>query len=258
MSTFNKMNKLILVIALIVPFNITWAQEFKTDYKEDVLTFINCIKNHNKAKLTSLTTFPFRRNYPLPDIKNEDEFIKRYYEIFDDSLINMIVNSDLKNNWTAVGWRGIMLNHGVIWLDSHGRLIAVNYQSNSERIKREKLIENDKNSIHESLKNFAQPKLLLETEKFRIRIDELSNEVYRYASWYINSTMNEKPDLVIESGSWMPEGNGGNNKYEFVNGDYKYECSINVVGTDETPAADLTVYKDEKEILYQAAKIIRN
>ena len=258
MSTFNKMNKLILVIALIVPYSITLGQEFKTDYKEDVSTFINCIKNHNKAKLTSLTTFPIRRNYPLPDVKNEDEFIIRYYEIFDDSLINMIVNSDLKNNWTRVGWRGIMLNYGIIWLDSHGKLIAVNYQSKSERTKREKLIEKDKNSIHWSLKKFAQPKLLLVTEKYKIRIDELWNEVYRYASWSINSPMSEQPDLVIEGGGWMPEGNGGNNKYEFVNGDYKYECSINVVGTDETPAADLTVYKDEKEILYQAAKIIRN
>ena len=60
LGIFNKMKKLILVIALVASFNITWAQEFKTDYKEDVSTFINCIKNHNKAKLTSLTTFPFR------------------------------------------------------------------------------------------------------------------------------------------------------------------------------------------------------
>jgi len=151
-----------------------------------------------------------------------------------------------------------MLDHGALWLDNDGRLIAVNYQSEAERNKREKLIENDKDLIHNTLRNFEQPKLLLETEKFRIRIDELSNGVFRYASWSINASMSEKPELVIENGNWMPEGSGGNNKYVFINGDYIYECSINVVGTDETPHADLTVYKNKNEILYQAAKIIRN
>ena len=151
-----------------------------------------------------------------------------------------------------------MFDHGVLWLDYYGKLIAVNYQSEVERNKSEKLIESDKILIHSTLRHFEQPKLLLETEKFRIRIDELSNGAFRYASWSIKSTINEKPELVIESGNWMPEGNGGNNKYEFINGDYIYECSINVVGTDETPPADLTVYKNEKEILDQASKIIRN
>jgi len=70
--------------------------------------------------------------------------------------------------------------------------------------------------------------------------------------------MDQKPSLTIEGGNWMPEGSGGNNKYEFVNGDYIYQCSINHLGTDETPPADITVFKNGIEILYQPATIIRN
>ena len=245
------------LIALFLIFKLSSAQEFKKDYQDIVMTFIDCIKSENTEKLKTLTVFPFRRDYPLRDIKNETEFLERYDEIFDDSLINIIINSDVQQDWSVVGWRGVMLNHGALWLDYNGRLIAVNYQSNFEKNERERIIEFERDQIHESLKEFEQPILILETEKFRIRIDELSNGVYRYASWSINSVMNEKPDLVIENGNWMPEGSGGNNIYEFVNGNYKYECSINVIGTDETPPADLTVYKDEKEILYQPGQIIR-
>lgn len=246
------------LILLLLIFKLTSAQGLKKEYQDVVQTFIDCIENQNMEKLKTLVEFPFRRKYPLPDIKNATEFIEKYDEIFDKSLTNAIVNSDIQNDWSVVGWRGLMLDNGILWLGHDGQLIAVNYQSSSERNKREKLIENDKKSIHESLKKFEQPKLLLETEKFRIRIDELSPGVYRYASWSINSTMNEKPDLVIENGGWTPEGSGGNNMYEFVSGDYKYECSINVIGTDETPPADLTVYKNDNEILYQPAQIIRN
>jgi len=63
-----------------------------------------------------------------------------------------------------------------------------------------------------------------------IRVDELKNGKYRYASWPINSKMSEEPDAVINNGRVIYEGNGGNHRYEFVNGNYTYECSITVVG----------------------------
>jgi len=246
------------LIILLLIFKLTSAQELKKEYRDVVRTFIDCIENRNIEKLKTLVEFPLRRKYPLPDIKNATEFMEQYDEIFDKKLTNTIVKSDVQNDWSVVGWSRIMLDNGTLWLGQNGQLLAVNYQSNSERNKREKLIKNDKKSIHKSLRKFEQPKLLLETEKYRIRIDELSSGFYRYASWPINSTMNKKPDLVIENGSWTPEGSGGNNMYEFVSGDYKYECSINVIGTDETPLADLTVYESGNEILYQPAQIIRN
>ncbi len=155
------MKRQISIIALFLVFKLSSAQELKTEYQEVVKTFVECIKSNNTEKLQTLIAYPLRREYPLSDVKNGHEFKKRYTEIFDDNLKKIIIASVIENDWSAVGWRGIMLNHGALWLDYDGRLIAVNYQSNWELEKRTKLIENDKNLIHESIRYFEEPCFLV-------------------------------------------------------------------------------------------------
>jgi len=133
-------NTLTLILFLFV-YNSCLAQELKKEYQDVVLTFINYIKDNNTEKLKTLTSYPLKRAYPLSSIHDEIEFIKRYNEVFDDSLKSKIIESNLKKDWSSVGWRGIMLNNGTLWLDYDGKLLAVNYQSNFEQIKKAKLIE---------------------------------------------------------------------------------------------------------------------
>ncbi len=251
------MKRQITLIALILIFKLGFSQELKKDDYETVKTFVDYIKNNDIDKLKTIIAYPLKREYPLSDIDNEIEFEKRYNEIFDDSLKNKIISSNIGTDWSTVGWRGIMLNNGDLWLDYDGRLLSINYQSGFERDKRIELIENDKISIHESLKDFKEPILIIETKKFKIRIDKLNNTKYRYASWSIDSKMSEKPDLIIKDGNWIPEGSGGNHRYEFINGNYKYDCIINVLGADDTPPAELVVYQDDKEILNEQGQIKR-
>jgi len=247
----------IAFIVLILTFKLGFSQELKKDDYETVKTFVNCIKNNDIDKLKTLIAYPLMREYPLSDIDNETEFKKRYNEIFDDRLKNKIITSNIDTDWSSVGWRGIMLNNGDLWLDHDGRLIAVNYQSDFEQDKRIELIEKDKTSIHESIRDFEEPILIIETKKFQIRIDKQYNGKYRYACWSIDSKMSKKPDLIIKDGNWLPEGSGGNHRYEFINDNYKYDCFINVLGTDDTPPAKLVVYKDDREILNEQGQIIR-
>lgn len=118
--------------------------------------------------------------------------------------------------------------------------------------------EEQKSKAHESLLNLKKTILIIETKEFRIRIDELSNGKYRYASWSINSKMTEKPSLIIKNGNLIPEGSGGNHRYEFTNGNHKYICDINVLAEDDIPDAYLRVLKDGKEILHESGKIKKN
>jgi hypothetical protein len=150
-----------------------------------------------------------------------------------------------------------MLGQGEVWMNTEGRITAINYQSKAEKEIRKRLIAAEKRSIHSSLANFKKPLYILETAKFRIRIDELNNNQYRYASWPITKPMSAKPDLVLNNGQWFSEGTGGNHRFEFKNADYVYECSIIVLGTVDSPHAMLTVYKGGKEILTQNAKIVQ-
>ncbi len=245
-------NRLTFIFFVFI-FNLSSAQELK---KEAVSVFIECVKTDNVEKLKTLISFPLKRQYPIPDIKDEKDFVKRYKEVFDDSLKSMIVDSNVDKEWSAVGWKGVMLRRGTLWLNAKGKLFAVNYQSKAERLKREKLIKADKKAIHPSLVLFKAPVLIMETKKFRIRIDELMNGNYRYVSWSINSEMNEKPALIVKGGNWIPEGRGGDHRYEFNNGIYKYVCAINVLSAEKTPPASLIVYKNDKKILSQPAQLI--
>jgi hypothetical protein len=156
-----------------------------------VTDFIKSVKSRNLEELSSRISFPFAREYPIPEIKSKEEFLKRYNEVFDDSLTQMIVNSDPNKDWSPVGWRGIMLFNGELWLDYDGRLIGVNYQSKFEKNEFAELIKIEKRDLYESLREFAQPICVLETSKYRIRIDDLGNWNYRYAAWPLAASAGE-------------------------------------------------------------------
>jgi hypothetical protein len=226
------------------------------DVQKLVSAFIENVKYKNKGTIADNISYPFRREYPIPVIMNKQEFVARYDEIFDEALTNEIINSDPAKDWSAVGSKGIMLSDGDVWLNSDGILIAVNHESEAERKKKESLIAADKQALYQPLQTFKAPAYILETPKFRIRIDDMGNDNYRYASWPISADMSTKPDLVIGNGEWVPEGSGGNSKYIFKNNGYTYECAIWVLHEYDAPPATLTIYKGDKKIMSQDAKIV--
>lgn len=250
------MKKIVLVSLLICIVSFVYAQEQTLDkkYRPVVTSFINAVKSGNIEKLGSKISYPLNRAYPIPPIKNKQEFVKRYKEVFDDNLTKKIINSKVNTDWDAVGWRGIMLLNGELWLDTNGKLLAVNHQSRLEAKEQARLINVEKSSLHPSISNFIQPVLVFETAQYRVRIDDLGNNNYRYASWPIKSKMSDKPKLVLSNGKWTPDGSGGNHNYQFKSGDYLYTCFINVMGEESTPPALLVISKAGKEILSQPAK----
>jgi len=239
---------------LILSFELSIAQELPKRHNNTVMSFINCIRNRDIKKLK--VDYPLRRTYPLLSILNRTELLERYDEIFDEELIKMIVSSDLKSDWTQMGTRGIMLGNGILWLDLGGNLIAVNYESDKETIKRENIVERNRNSMHKSLADFTRPILTLETKKFRVRIDVVKGS-YRYASWSIDSQISEKPDLILKDGILIPEGSGRNYRYEFSNGEYTYICSINTIGKYSHPAV-LVIERNGEAIFYQIASYLHH
>ena len=244
-----------LTLILVFNFIFVTGQELSKDNQLIISNFIDCVKNNNIQELSIKVTYPLRRECPIPEIQNQKEFQKRYSEVFDAKLINEITSSNPLKDWSEVGWRGIMLNNGELWLDLDGNLFAVNYQSEFEAKKKMQLINAEKSNLHESIKEFQKPICILETAKFRIRIDQMSDGVYRYASWALKSEMNEKPDLIINKGIYISEGSGGNHTYEFKNGNYTYDCSIIILGEENSPPARLIVYNGGKEVLAQNARL---
>lgn len=250
------MIKLLTTLILILSFNLSFGQDLSKEQQAFVSKFIGYVKNKDKDRLAVIVSYPLTRQYPVPSIKNKLEFVERYDELFDDKLTKLITSSNPAKDWSEVGWRGITMGAGDVWLNESGSIIAINYESVAAIKHKNDLIAKDRNSLFESLKKFAEPICILETIKFRIRIDKMAGGMYRYASWNIKSKMSDKPDLVIENGQYISEGSGGNHTYKFKKGDYIYDCDIIIIGEEAYPPAKLTVTKGDKELFSQNANIV--
>lgn len=250
------MKKLIYIALLVFSVHNAVGQDLKPEYQKFIKTFIDNVKNNKKEAVANIIRYPLNRDSPIPAVKNKADFLKRYDQIFDADLKNEIIKSNPAKDWSQVGWKGIMLNQGSIWIDEDGRLITINHQSKYEEDLKNKLIQSDKAKVHSSIAKFKEPVYILETSKFRIRIDDLGNNSYRYASWSIKQKMTEKPDLIITNGKWIQDGSGGNHHIEFKKGNYVYDCDIIVLGEKDAPPARLIITQSGKEILNQDAKIV--
>lgn len=248
---------MLIFVFLSCCFNANAQDVLAKEHKQVIANFIGYIKKNERQKLATLVSYPLKRESPLPAIKNKEEFLKRFDEVFDSKLIAMIIKSNPSKDWSAVGYRGIMLGNGTVWIDYDGTLLAVNYQSPAETKSKGALIALEKERLHTSINKFNAPVCVLLTKKFRIRIDDMGNGKYRYASWKITAKMSDKPDLIVQNGEYVPEGSGGNHHYTFKNGQYTYECGIMPLGEEGSDPAYLTVYKNDKEMLTEPATIVQ-
>lgn len=221
------------------------------DYKTVVTKFIKVIKNNDRAAIANLVAYPLHRKVPLLRIDTPSQFLQHFDEVLDDELLKAIASSNAADDWAKMGWRGIMFNSGILWLDENGGISAVNYQTEKGKYERARLIELEKRSLHNTLREFLEPVLEWKTKDYRIRIDRISEEQFRYAAWPTQKATSEKPDLILNNGTVVFEGSFGNHYYDFKNGVYLYQCEVTVVGAHDSPPGNLTVYKNDKEVLSQ-------
>ncbi|NMF48895.1 hypothetical protein HHL01_12000 [Pseudoalteromonas arctica] len=218
-------------------------------YHEFVLPVIAAFADHDKPAIAALIRYPLKRRYPIPDIKNEAEFINRFDEVFNDELVAVIASSKIDTDWEKVGWRGIMLNNGVMWVDTGGKIIGINTQNAKEQTLAKSLIEQGKQSLHASINTFEKPVLDWKTANYHVRVDDLGEHNFRYAVWGINKKPSDKPDMVLLNGDITFEGSGGNHHYTFKNGRYSYVLQVTIIGCDTSPPGWLEVYKDDERLL---------
>lgn len=213
----------LFVLSAIFSLNTVSAQGLTQEHKQYIRSFIAAVKNQDKTWISNHVEYPLNRTYPIPSIKNKKALLSRFNAIFDKTLIERITKSNIDKDWSLAGWRGIMLLDGVIWLNESGNLIAVNYQSQQEKKYRETLIQNDKQNIHTSIRDYKSPEFIGYTNEYSVRIDQMFDSTFRYTSWKKGEKMLKSPDLVLFKGSLSLEGSIGNKVYEFKNGDYVYQ-----------------------------------
>ncbi|QWL80072.1 hypothetical protein HQ395_15565 [Aeromonas hydrophila] len=221
------------------------------EYRPLVQKVIDAAKGRDPQVLARQMKYPFKQEYPIPVIKSPSEMVTRFDEVFDDAILNSIASSRVGQDWQAMGWRGIMLGSGEVWLDFDGKVIGINHQTAQAAKLKAELIARQKSELHPSVREYKSPELMWQTAKFTIRIDELGDGRYRYASWAKGKALSDKPDLVLSNGTVRVEGTGGNHTYLFTSGPYRYECVVTVLGERGMPPGELVVYQNEVAIMHQ-------
>ncbi|RUR59773.1 hypothetical protein ELS78_01605 [Aeromonas veronii] len=226
-------------------------EQLPAEYRPFVQQLVDAAEARDHQALANQMKYPFKQEYPIPVIKSPSEMVARFDEVFDDAILNSIASSRVGQDWQTMGWRGIMLGSGEVWLDFDGKVIGINHQTAQAAKLKAELIARQKSDLHPSVREYKDPSLMWQTEKFTIRIDELDDGHYRYASWAKGKTLADRPDLVLKNGTVRVEGTGGNHTYLFTSGPYRYECVVTVLGERGVPPGELVVYKNDVEIVHQ-------
>lgn len=256
------MSKVILILIFIPLFCSSFQDdkiileipdypEFTEEQKQNVRTFIDCIKNDNVDLLKTLVEYPLRRRYPLKWITTEEELKSKYNEIFDESLKAEIINLNIGFDcWERVNY-GHMLRSMHFGINLDGKLTVLQL-STAEELKRDSLIEIDRDTLHKSIKNYISPLLHMTTSKSIIRINMTDGGKCTLAIWDKDSSLSSKPKLIIEKGLfYYPP--WSHLHFSFYNYPYKYEIFIDRDGKYHNKPVEFITYKNDKIISREPA-----
>jgi len=100
-----------------------------------------------------------------------------------------------------------------------------------------KLIISEKENLHTSFKTLESPTY----NKHLIRIDEVTDNDYRYATWKLGEKETSKPDSILDQGELEFEGSGGNHMITSINQNNNYKVFRNVIGEENLPDISIEI-----------------
>lgn len=227
-------------------------------YQVYVRDFKRVLKTRDKSKIAELIRFPLDRDYPIPDIQNSKEFIERFDQVFDEVFINKILDSSTERDWEFLGWRGINFTEGLMLMDENGYIKHINYSTKKEKIYKQVLLDEYKNSLPKSLQNFELPILSMETKQFIVKIDKMKDDSYRCCLWILGEDMSETPDIIVENGTVTYEGSGGNHFYSFNDNKCEYNIYVYSLRNSLDPPAMLETIDEDNTIRHEKAFLFNN
>lgn len=246
-----------LVIVFFMLFSFFSASALQPKESVLVQNIVDTFNSNNPVRIAKLVSYPLLRDAPIPAIKNEAEFIARFNEVFDQHLISLITKSNIQKDWSSVGWRGIMLADGELWLDHDGRIFSVNYHSALERNIQQQALARGRRALHRSVNSFAESILEWQTPRFHVRVDKVDDGNLRYAAWSKGKHLSQQPDIILNNGRMIMEGSGRNQGYIFQNGNFSYQLKMNSGVSSQTNAGALEVYQSGKRIMQETANDVR-
>jgi hypothetical protein len=228
---------------------------------------IEILKSKDPKKISEIMNFPYKFcDKFYPDICDENDFIKRFDEVFDEQVFNKISQCKRISKYRIkdcgqAGCAGFIIKNGLIWMNySSGGIFRVGIQTKIYKKKLKKLIEDEKKNLDFSLRNFIVPVHKFLGIDVLVRIDLISksgsyiqDSKYRLCLWKKENIKFEdipklegtKPDILLDKSVVYTEGSMGLITYNFFNND----CVVIIEQTmDSTYAKGFyeKIFKDQK------------
>lgn len=205
---------------LIILFTLFQSQaQVDNTHLKQARQLIRFIKESRTSELAALVQYPLRRDNPLPNIADQQQFIKQFPVLFDAALkqkLNSFTTDDIFER------NGIYcLFSGDIWMDENGKIITLNYSSAEEQKLKEIKEAELKAQMHASVNNWKTNILVWQSGNLLVRVDETKTGL-RYTAWSKGRPVSEKPDLILYNGSQEFQGTMGGVSYIFKNDKWKY------------------------------------
>ena len=203
---------------------------------EHIGAIMKSIADGDAKTLASLTIYPIERRYPLHNIVDSSDMIKRFNQIFDQKFRDKMKSSKA-SDWHSYGWRGYSYGEdNSLWV--YDSLTVINYYSPQEKALYDQLVKKEMASLHESLRGngwnpFCCYMDMTDESIVRVDIraskavmDEIfhinGNDKFRMSIYPKGSNLMGKPLLVL-NGDVNIEGSANIMDYCFKNGETKME-----------------------------------
>jgi hypothetical protein len=223
-------------------------------HKEVINEVVAEINNADFVGLAKRFEYPFYRRQTEDTI--QEPFMPYNLAVFfDDAYRSQIVSSAIDDYWFLNRAGDIVYGEYDFVLTETGQFKSLNRLSFLDQIKiaEKEDLRAEKALMHDSVKVFKESIINVQTENYKIRIDRLADNSYRYAAWPIEAPFTTMPTVLIHNGYIERMGTVNNYDYTFIKDNYKYVYSENNVGERGIPIGALIIYAGDKEILYEEA-----
>ena len=228
---------------------------------EHIESIMKSIAYGDVKTLASLTIYPIERRYPLHNIVDSSDMIKRFSQIFDQKFRDKMKSSKA-SDWHSYGWRGYSYGEdNSLWV--YDSLTVINYYSPQEKALYDQLVKNEMASLHESLRdNNWRPFCCYMDMKDGsiVRVDIRTSKAVKDEIFYVKkddkfrmsiypqgSNLMGKPLLVL-NGDVNIEGSANIMDYCFKNGESKIEFGDS---SFENGKELLRITKNGKETIHE-------
>lgn len=228
------MLSLLLILGSCWCCSASQAQIVDSEVLANFHTIVRLMLADSAQELAKHIAYPLRRENPVPDITNAEEFVQRYPVLIDSAFKRKLLTYDDSDVFEHHGYYGLVGGGflGDIWINYEDNISALNYSSEAEQGTKRALIDQQKAIMDPSVKQWDENVVAAGAKNLLIRVDRIDTAI-RYASWSHGQTLADPPDIVINHGRDEPQGTMGGWWWWFYNGEWTYIVQEVLVAQDE-------------------------